>query len=186
MNRKTVKKLIAWIGILIAVHIIAMIIFGIIFSNSVASMSEQDAVQANLTVLIFNIVFYSLFSIFYFKVETSYIDYRRTLKEALKTEDFSLLNFLINKDLKEHIIMLGIFAVFQLPFVIFYSILGMSLVYTTIFEQFFIMDAGSYLLTDSSLLGVILNTVIFGIVFTLSKLLFNVICKRDIEKEMIR
>ena len=53
----------------------------------------------------------------------------------------------------------AILVAFQIPFTIFYRVLGLSLTETTAFEQFYILDAGFYGASGSTLLGFLYCTV---------------------------
>ena len=75
---------------------------------------------------------------------------------------------------------------FQIPFLIFYAAFGMSLTQPLVFETFYVMDAGSYLLTGSAILGVLLNTLVFALIYTGIRLLFVFITKKDVEQDIIR
>ena len=185
MNQKLFKKGIKWIGVLIIAHIVSMIIFGIAFSGSFAYMSEELPMRAAVFVLLYDIVFYVLFVVLLSKIEMSYLEYRKSMKEAIKAKTFSTVNYFKTVLLKEHLVKLGIFMAFQLPFVIFFSIWGLSLKLPIMFEQFYYLDAGCYILTNSAIVGWILNTILFEVVHALVTILFVFLTKREIEKDII-
>lgn len=182
MKQNLFKKSVNWLGLLIIAHIASMIIFGIAFSSSVAYMSEDQPTRAKFLVFVYNIVFDVLFVLIFSKGEMSFVEYRKAIKESIKDNSFTVLKYFKTVMLKEHLAKLGVFMAFQIPFVIFFSIWGLSLQVPTMFEQFYYMDAGSYILTNSAILGWILNTVLFGIVCTIIRILFVSLTKRDLEK----
>ena len=174
--------MVKWLGLLLLAHIAATLVFVMLFSRSIPDMSGDDPTRAHMTILVYDAVFSALFLTYKSKVDTSYIDYRKSIKDDLRANSFSVIKYL---EPKEHLIKIAIFMAFQIPFVIFYSIWGMSLQHPIIFEQFYIMDAGSYLVTDSAILGILLNTIMFGTVYSLIKTLFIIITKKNIQKDMI-
>lgn len=184
MDRNLFRKNVKWLGLLIIAHVVAMIIFGLAFSSSLAHMSEDQPTRAKILVLAYNIVFDTLFVLIFSKGEMSYIEYRKSIKEAIKTKSFTVLKHFKTVMLKEHLSKLGVFMAFQIPFVIFFSILGLSLQNPSIFEQFYYMDAGCYILTNSAILGWILNTLLFGFICTLVRILLVFLTKKDLEKDI--
>lgn len=185
MDRNLFKSMVKWLGILILAHIASMLIFGIVFSGSIGYLYEDEPTRAKIFVVIYNIVFDAIFVALCSKLESSYVEYRKTMKESLKNNSFSVLGHFKTAFFKEHIIKIAIFMAFQIPFVIFFSLFGISLQYPIVFEQFYYMDAGCYMLTGSAILGWLLNTIIFGVIFTLIRLLFIIITKKDVEKDII-
>lgn len=186
MKQRLFKKSVNWLGLLIIAHIVSMIIFGLAFSSSVAYMSEDQPTRAKILVLLYNIIFDVLFVSLFSKFETSYTEFRKSVKDSIKEGSFSVLKYFKTVMLKEHLIKIGIFMAFQIPFVIFFSIWGVSLQIPIMFEQFYYMDAGFYILTNSAILGWLLNTLLFGIICTLVRIFFVFLTKRYVEKEIIR
>ncbi len=182
MSAATFRKAIKWLGILVIAHIVALIFFSLIMSGSVANLSEDYPLKANRTVLTYNIIFNVVFAFMYFKINTSFLDYRKNFKETLRAENYSFSKYFKEEILKEQLVMSLVFALFQLPFVIFYSIFGMSLLYPILLEQFYIMDAGAYLVSGSGIVGLILNTVILTVVFLLVRLCIFMIMKKELER----
>lgn len=185
MNQQLFKKAVKWLGILIIAHIVSMIVFGLFFSGSLATMSEEEPMRAKVFVFVYNIIFDTLFVLLFSKIEMSYVEYRKLMKDSIKAKNFSVLNYFRTVMLKEHIVKLGIFMALQIPFVVFFSIFGISLRLPIMFEQFYYMDAGSYILTNSAILGWLLNTLVFGIICTLVRIFFVFLTKKDIEKDII-
>ena len=104
---------------LIIVHVVSMIIFGLAFSSSVAYMSEDQPTRAKFFVLVYNIVFDALFVVIFSKGEMSFVEYRKSIKASIKDNSFTVLNHFKTVMLKEHLAKLVVFMVFQIPFVIF-------------------------------------------------------------------
>ena len=186
MKRDTFRSMVKWFGLLLLFHLMSMILFGVLFSSSVAQMVDDKLqIRANLTVLIYNIVVFVIFSVVYSKIESSFSEYKKGIKETVRENEFSTVNYFKENFLKEHLIRLGIYFAFQLPFLVFCLIFGVELQYPTTFEQFYIAETGFYLVTGSALLGILLNTLVFGINFTLIRALFVFITKKDVEKDIL-
>ena len=117
----------------------------------------------------------------YFKIKTSYVEYQKSFRELLRSDDYSFSKYFKEYILKEQKIMTVVFLLFQIPFVMFFAIWGMSLLYPILLEQIYVMDAGSYLLTHSALAGWLINTFIFTLVFLFVRLLFFVKMKKDLK-----
>ena len=71
--------------------------------------------------------------------------------------------------------------VFQLPLVISVAVQGFMLTHTTVLERLFIMDAATFSITQSAILGWLINAVIFAEVIIAYDALFLILGKRDIE-----
>ena len=115
--------------------------------------------------MVFDIVFYWAFAFMINRLETSFADYKRNLKNAIKAESFSPIRYYQRSLLKEKLIKVATIAVFHIPFAIFYQIFGLSLTETTGFEQFYILDAGFYGVAGSSIIGFLMASVITAVIY---------------------
>ncbi len=182
MKHESFRKAIQWLGLIALMHAIAMAFYVCIMSAQILQMTNDAPLRAKMALLGFNAVFDILFLCYRSKVDTSYIDYRKAMKDDVKAGTFSLKSHF---DVKEHAIRIGIFAAFQLPFVIIFALTKDLFLYVPIFfSKFYIMDAGFYLATGSALLGFLLNTLLFGAIYTVIKLLFILLTKRNMEKKL--
>lgn len=184
MKRKTIKELIKWAFMLIIAHLATMLIFGLVVSSSVARVALDDPLRARTVVFWIGLILQAFFVLIYSKFLSRFgdTDYRREFRAAVKNENVSVLEFYRSSLLIENLLKLVVFAVFQIPFTVFYSAFGLDLVYTTGLEQFYIMDAGAYALTNSALLGFFLNTVLFGVVFLAIQFLFLVFTRKSFDE----
>ena len=185
MNRELYRTAVKWLGVLALAHLVSMIIFGIAFSGSIGFMFEEMPKRARLFVLMYDLVFNALFCALYLKFETADVDYRRSMRNYLKENKFSMLKYFKTEIKKDHLAKMITFMLFQIPFVAFFALFGIEVYVPTIFEQFYYMDAGFYIITGSALLGLILNTLLFSIVFTLIRMLFIRLTKKYVEEDMI-
>lgn len=165
MKREKIKKIINWIGILIAAHLAAMIAFSIFLSGSLTIIAEDEPHTVNLSIFIFDIVFHLFFSVLFINIETSFVEYRRKMRESIRENNFTTIEYFKQKHMRDDIIKLICFTLFQIPFTIFYASFNFSMFATTGLEKFYIMDAGAHLITGSAILGFLLNTVFFGIIY---------------------
>jgi len=177
MFRKTVQ----WLGLLLLAHLVSAIFFGVFLSSTVAQMAEDAPRYVISVILWYDVIFSALFFAYVARGDMQYADFRKTMREEIKAGRFSLWQYF---GVKEYLIKLGAAAGLQIPFVIFFAIVGMPLQYTPLFAEFYIMDAGCYLLTNSAILGWVLNTVLFGAVYGAVKLLMLNIAKTKIKKDL--
>ena len=165
MNHAMFKKTVQWLGIVILAHIAAMILFAMVMASSAESLAKESYADAYTAVMVFDIVFYWAFAFMINRLETSFADYKRNLKNAIKAESFSPIRYYQRSLLKEKLIKVATIAVFHIPFAIFYQIFGLSLTETTGFEQFYILDAGFYGVAGSSIIGFLMASVITAVIY---------------------
>ena len=185
MKRELYRTAIKWLGFLVIAHVVSMIIFGIAFYGSIGYMFEEVPKRAQIFVLGYNVVFDALFVALFFRFETNDADYRRSLRDYLKENKFSMLKYFKTELLKEHLVRILAFFIFQIPFVVFFAIWGIALQLPTMFEQVYYMDAAFYIITRSAILGWVLNTMMFAVIFTLVRMIFIRSAKKYVEEEMI-
>ncbi len=185
MKRELFRKAVRWFGALIAAHLVSMILFGIALSGSIAYMIVELPTRAKVIILIYNIVFDALFVLLCQKITSSDVSYRKSIRDAIKANTFSVIDYFKTDLLKEHLVKIGVFMAFQIPFVIFFAIFGLAVQLPTTFEEFYFMDAATYLITNSAIFGWILNTILFGIVFTLVRLLSLQHTKKELQQDIV-
>ncbi len=182
MNQNTFKKIVNWFGILIAIHLIAWIIFAFFVSREMllAYVDEEFGIARRI-VFLFGITAMSISSIFYAYALTSAVNYKNDLKKAMKDNRFSVITYFKSSLLKDHLIRILIYALFQLPYTLLFAIRGLVLQNRTPFDGFYSMDICAYAITDSPILGLILNTLIFGIIFISSNFIALYLTKRNLK-----
>ena len=182
MKNTSFRKAIQWLGLIALMHAAAMLVYIIFLSGSISRALTDNPEHVAETILGIYAIFDILFLCYRSKVDTSYVDYRKAMKDDVKAGTFSLKKYF---DVKEHAVRIGVFAAFQLPFVIIFALTKDLFLYAPIFlSKFYIMDAGFYLMTGSALLGFLLNTLLFGAIYTVIRLLFILLTKKNMEKEL--
>ena len=185
MKPETFRRMVKWLGIVILAHLAAMLIFAIVLAGSAESFAKESPAYAYSIVLTFDIIFYVAFVFLVNRLETSYADFDRNLKNAMKSEDFTVFGYYKSNFLNEQLIKAAVMSGFHIPFAVFYQVLGFSLTATTKFEQFYILDAGFYGVAGSAVLGFLLWTVtvtaIWLVINVGSLLLRYYILKKEIE-----
>lgn len=83
------------------------------------------------------------------------------------------------------LVKVGVFALIEIPFMIFALVVELSLILPLFIENFYVMNTGTYLMTGSPWLGFLVNTVLFGAIFLAMRLFFVFLACRDLKKEMI-
>ena len=187
MNRELFRRCVRWFGLVLIAHLVAMIFYGILFSDSIARLIEEGDPKAAAFVFWYNVFFDIFFVVICLKFGLSFDDrdHRNVIKESIKNGELSPLRCFKTLMLKEYAFKTGVFAVIQLPFLIFVAIWGLSLQYPTPFERFYVMDAGGYMLLGIPILGWILNTLMFAAVFAVTILVYIIILQRDIKRELM-
>lgn len=172
MSQELFRKLVKWFGIVAVLHLVAMLVFGILLSSNVAALEDADAFdEASVTVFFFDIAINIVFVIVYMKAVSSFADYSKAIAAAMKEEAFSVIGYYKTAYLKLDLLRIAVFAVFQLPFVIFASIFGISFLYSSGIERFYIFEAGYYALTGSPILGFLISVAVFAVCLIISEII---------------
>lgn len=186
MNHATFKKMVNWTGLVLLAHLISMFVYGFFLTNVVSQMYlDNYAGRANTLVLMFGTLIDIIFVALIANSQTSYTEYRKALKESVKAGEFSLVNELKSGLLKETVIKMVIYVVLQIPYAVYYAILGYNPNYTLKLAQFYSMDAGFYMMTNIPIIAMISRALLFGAINILVTLLFVLKTKKDIEEDMI-
>ena len=184
-KRSLIKHAIKQVGIVLLVHLVAMIVYLLTWSSSITRMMlDEEIVRAHSSVFWFGVIICALFALIYTKADISYVEYRKELKESLR-EGASVWQIFCQKHLAKDLIKVGVFALLEIPFLIVSLIVPYSLLMPIFLENFYVMDAGAVLMTGSAWLGILLNIVRFGVVFFAFRLLAVSLACRDVKKEMI-
>lgn len=178
MDRNKIKKIINWVGILIAAHLAAMIAFSIFLSGSLVAIAEKEPHTVSLSVFLFDVVFQIFFLVLFVNIETSFVEYRRKMRESLRENDFTAVEYFKKNHLRDDIVKLICFTAFQIPFTIFFIAFKFSILAATSLEKFYVLDAGTYLLTGSAILGFLLNSLLFGAIYLSVRLASLAILKK--------
>ena len=181
------RILVKWVGLLLVIHLVAMIAFGIVLSGIVGQMlgDPTTVLRGKITFLAFDVIFFFIAIFIYEKAEMSLAEYRRNLRNRLKEDGFSSLDYYKSESMRLHIWKLALVVVFQLPFALFFNSFGYVFDNITSFEQFYALDAGAYVATGSAILGILINAVLFGIALLGAWWCAFLITKRSLKEDMI-
>ena len=183
MNFDLFRKNVKWAGLMVLTHIGAMIVFAIFVSSGLARLEENDLIQAaHANALLTDIIIWIIFSIFYFKISSSFTDYRRAVKGSISENKFSIISCYKKNFLREDIWKITIFAAFQLPFMAFFAVAGISYLNSLIVDRFYILEAGFYGTSGSAVAGWISCTITYAVIFLIFRLLFLALTARSIKK----
>ena len=183
MNRELFRKNVRWAGIVLLVHIGAIIVFGIFFSATLEKFEDNDLINlAHQRALWGDLELWTIFSVFYFKISSTFTDHRRLLKESMKEDGFSVFGYYKKQHLREDIWRMAILAAFQIPFMVFFAFAGISYLYSTPIDKFYILEAGFYGVSGSSIIGLISSTLTFSLIYLAFRFLFLLITVRSIKK----
>ena len=182
MNFDLFRKNVKWAGLMFLTHIGTMIVFAIFMSSGLARLEENDLIHtAHTNALLTDIVIWTIFSIFYFKISSTFTDYRRAVKESMNENRFSILSCYKKNFLREDIWKMAILAAFQLPFMAFFAIAEVSYLASTIIDRFYILEAGFYGTSGSALAGWLICTVTYAVIFFIFRIIFLATTARSIK-----
>ncbi len=178
----TAKSILHFVLFLLAAHLLfGVLLFNIGFNRIVAEMAEDGMVaRGNTVVLLFGLASLLIFCIYYTISGARDAEYTSVLKAAMKEEGFSVLRYFAKTQCKMNLYRVVAFAVFQIPFAIFFAFFGFSLDLTTGVEAFYRLEAGMYGLTGSWLLGFVLMTLVFGTVLFVCQFVCLFLCYRRV------
>ena len=158
------RRGINWMLFLAIFHLAGQILYGAFFNGSVKVMfdKDEDYARAFGTVLVFQLIFWLIVALLYiWRGLMSFADVQREMKKASKEEGFNAHAYFMNTFFRDWIWRTVLYAVFQLPFLIFYAAFGLALGNAMIgLEKFYIADAGFYG-TCGTFLGFLLTTAYF-------------------------
>ena len=157
----------------IVVHLGAMLIqsfFAGYFAQSVYDEKIYHAQRVSLLISLAAILAFCIYEALRFKGDN---ELRKAFREECKTKDMPLPD-LCKLIWKKHLIHTAIFAVFQLPYMIFYSFFGAAYVGSILFEDFFCIEMGIYEITGIGIVGLLMGSVLFfGLQIILDLLTFR-------------
>ena len=84
MKEKSPKTLLRWLGVLLASHFVANLLFSLIFFRIIVQMWEDYPDTGNRTLFFFGAEIYLIIAIFNARVESSSYEYQDGLHEAMK------------------------------------------------------------------------------------------------------
>ena len=183
MTHEEKRSILKWIGLLLIVHFIGFLIYAILIDKIIKDLILDEMLStAKNFMLCVSIAFQFLFCIYYSFRRSQYVDYKMNLKSAMKEKDFSVNRYFLSAYGKENKRRIIIFAVFQIPFAVFYAIFGYSFLYLTRFEMFYALESGLYAKIGMWPVAFILNILLFSLLFLGFQYLFLYIKSLDIKK----
>ena len=164
MKKELFRSLVKWFGILLAVHLVAMILFWLTVSSTAKELADhsETVAEAHRIVWGFDLVLWTCFSIGATVFESTFAEYRTELKQLVREKESGVFSHFFRTHGKECIGRIAMIGLIQLPFLIFFACFAFSLVIITGFEEFYILDAGAYAVTQIPILGWLLNLLLFG------------------------
>ena len=169
LTRDEIKALIKsgaiWVGVMIGWRLLTMILWSMFFGSTIDDELSYDVGTSEsrfVTVLssFISMVLLAIVSNVTFARNNG--DARRALVEASREEGFSLMKY-FKKFIPLHIVYVGIYVLTQLIFCGFFAAFGFrynAATGGTLIERFHVADSGFYLLTNSALLGLLLNIIV--------------------------
>lgn len=166
--KKIAKMTLKWLLIALACHLLSLVMFGILLSDATYQMAwdtPEDLHAPIVSTLAFDLAMTVLLAIGVEKFWGLSATERAHLRSAGKDPAFSLPRHFFGTEGVSLLCGFAVALVLQLPFLAFFSSYGFSFVETVLLERVYIMDAGFYLFFDSALLGWLLSSLWFILVF---------------------
>ena len=184
MNRKLFRTTFKWFGILIIIHLVAMLLFGMFFSSVCQKLQYNEMMAAaHRRAMLGGVLIWALIIAVYFKLFTSFGDYRRELRNAMKEDSFSLFSYYKRAYLAEDAWRVAVIAFIQLPLVVFNAIVPIYYLENTALERFYSLELGIYGVLGIPVLGLLLATVLQGAIFVIIRFIAMALTVRGIRKE---
>ena len=164
MKKELFRSLVKWFGILLVLHFAAMLLFWMTVSSTAKELADHSdtVAEAYRVILIFDLIVWGCFSVGSTIFESSFMENRNELKQIIREKKASAPASFFQAHWKECVGRIALVGFVQMPFLIFFACFDFSLVAITGFEEFYILDAGMYAVTQIPILGWILNVLSFG------------------------
>ena len=155
------------------VHLGAMLIqsfFSGTFAQAVYDEKLYHARRISLFISLIAIFAFCIYEALRFRGDN---ELRKAFRDECKTNGLPLPT-LLKMILKKHLIHTALFAVLQVPYMIFYSFFGAAYVGSLLFEDFFCIEMGIYEITGIGIVGLLMGSALFfGLQIILDLLTFR-------------
>ena len=141
---------------ILAIHLASYLFRVIVFSGMFAQSVEDGDGMAKAITVCFSLVVCVIFCLYCASTYAQDGERRRSFT-ALAKEQSVTWKDMLRWSWKKHLIHAAMFAVFQLPFLVFYSCFGIVYVNGTFFDSFYCMEAGFYEMTGIGIVGFFLH-----------------------------
>ncbi|MBE6630258.1 MAG: hypothetical protein E7624_05345 [Ruminococcaceae bacterium] len=177
-RRAFIHRTFVFLLLTVIAHAVADLFYIVMLAAPVQQSLAYPDHTPMIMVICFSLALFLIFTIFLAVTFARNGEERRKYQALLKEHPFTLSqNFkYLYKDALHRTV---IYAIFQLPFVIFYSAFGFSYGPMTGFERFYILDVAFYEITQVSVLGFLLNGMLFFALSLLTKLFVLHLWKKE-------
>ena len=158
--KKALRHYLLLLAILFGAHLFVHLLYIVVLAAAMEQALTQPDHSAMILLLAFSLV---AFLIFVLALNLPYAqngEEKRAYQALLKANQTTFsqkLKFLYRDVLFSTLLLIG----FQLPFAIFYAMLGFSYDNMVFFERFYVLDVAFYEITGSAALGLLLSGVLF-------------------------
>lgn len=166
MTHEMFRKLVRWAILIILFRVAAATLFAFFMAPQVNTALYHDEFAAAENIhLFYQFAIIILFSLIYALTERAVPDVQKSFKQLIKSPDFKVLKYYKENYLREHLFKTALYTIFQLPLTVSVALQGFVVQYRTMLEKAYSMDSGAYAVTNSAILGLLLNPIIFGVIF---------------------
>ena len=159
-EKSAVTELFKWLLNLAIVHLLADIVYAMIFGGMIMDLVDNDQfAQAYKIVFIYGVIVLLLFPIYYTVMLCRDVDMRNDVKAYMKEKNFTVIGYFKDNCLKMTIARLIVFVLWHVPAIIMYLGFTMAPILFTFFGRLWVVEAGSIAFTGSVILGILINVL---------------------------
>lgn len=162
-GRNLLRHYLNFFFILLAAHLASLLFYAVMLANVMEHMLRSGNGQHRVIIVVFSLSLLVIFAICLAVMFARDGERRREYLALTKGKPFTwkaCFQYLYRDALLCTLIYLAV----QLPYAIFYAMLGVDYDHMVVFERFYVFDLAMYEITDSAIWGLLLNGVIFFVI----------------------
>ena len=181
MKNKIFKSILFWLLAVLGGHLAESVLFGVAL-NTVVSNIWRDGYESNAVgiIIAYGIIVHVVFCIVYTVVTSRSVTFRDNFKAEIRngTPTAAIFKKLYIKNLAYEI---PVYFAVLLPFTVYFSfITNIDLANSFAFEKFYISEMWAYVITRSSILGIIISSVLFFVILFAVRFIITVATKKNL------
>ena len=157
---KKIKPVLLWIAALVAGHLAESIVFGLVLNSIVSGLWRDDyQSKAIMLITVYAVIIQIAFCAVYTVINTRSVTFRDGLKEEIKnkTPVFDIFKKIY---LKNAVFEMPVYAVFIIPYTIFFASSKVDLANSYSFEKFYIAELWAYVVSGNAFLGFLISVAV--------------------------
>lgn len=181
MKNRIFKSILFWLLAVLGGHLAESLIFGVAL-NTMVSNVWRDGYESNAVGIItaYGIIIHIVFCIVYTIVTTRSVTFRDEFKAEIKNGASTAAifkKFYIKNSAYE----IPVYLAVLLPFTVYFSfITNIDLANSFAFEKFYISETWAYVITENSILGILISSAVFFIVLFAVRFIITAATKKNL------